>query len=282
MANMITLAYDGSLNGDWIARYALQLAAADEGDGLLLLHVDDGQVPEDLLRSKLAALTTEAQRLKLAMAIEHLPLQGTIARTLLCALPSPPKQLLLCGTRAKIGRRTLLAGTTAAQLLDAHPCPVLALRVVHPGLMGQPGKFLIPLAGHPRLLQTAGPVLRRLLPLATEVFLLRVMPLTRYRHHHLSNRHLDHIRQPGTEYLRLARDYLQHSGLAREARFDWRVVLSDDWAREVMLHCSHFKTEFALLGASERLLTRLALPGNPLERILHGAPCDLGIYRGPD
>lgn len=279
---MLFLAYDGSLNGDWIARYALQLAAGSGEPCLKLLHVDDGQWPAPLLQSKLDYLGSEARRLNLELTIEQLPQQGSVARTLLRALPCGRDQLLVCGTRAKVGRRTLLAGTTAEKLLDARPCPVLALRVVHPGLMGQPGRLLIPLAGHPRLLQNAQPVLRHLLPLATEVFLLRVMPLTRYRHRHLSDRHLDHLRQPGAEYLRQAREQLLGSGLAAAARVDWRVVLSDDWVMEILLHCSHFKTEFGLLGASERLLTRLSLPGNPLERILQGTPCDLGIYRGPD
>lgn len=175
---MVFLAYDGSLNDDWIARYALQLAAGSTEPGLRLLHVDDGQMPTELLQSKLDYLRAEARRLKLAMEIQYLSRQGSVARTLLRALPADPSQLLLCGTRAKIGRRTLLAGTTAEQLLGARLCPVLALRVVHPGLMGQPGRFLIPLAGHPRLLRNARPLLRRLLSLATEVFLLRVMPLT--------------------------------------------------------------------------------------------------------
>ncbi len=279
---MLYLAYDGSLNGDWIARYALQLASASGEAFLRLLHVQDGLLDPELVDSKLGYLAQEAGRRQLDLEIQRLPLQGSVAQTLLRQLPGGPKHILLCGTRARTGRRALLAGTTAERLLRAHPCPTLALRVVHPGLMGQPGKLLLPLAGHPRLLAGARPLLQRLLPTATEVFLLRVVPLTRLSRHQAPHARLQALRQPGVEYLRQAREELQAAGLAATTRVDWRVVISEDWPGEILLHCSHFKTEFALLGASERLLSRLPLPGNPLERILHDSPCDLGIYRGPD
>lgn len=279
---MLYLAYDGSLNGDWIARYAFQLALAGSETALQLLYVQDGQLPAALLESKLADLRAQALPLRLNLQVQNLPLRGSVAQTLLQALPASAEHLLLCGTRARLGHRALLAGTTAQRLLEARSCPVLALRVVAPGLLGQPRTFLIPLAGHPRLLQTAMPLLQRLLVPALEVFLLRVMPLTHFRHRRLSDAHLANLRQPGADYLEQGRAALLAAGLATQARIDWRVVLSDDWVAEILLHCSHFKTQFALLGASERLLTRLALPGNALERLLRGTPCDLGIYRGPD
>lgn len=279
---MLYLAYDGSLNGDWVARYAFQLALVGAETKLQLLYVEDGQLPANQLAGKIEALTEQARLLNLILQLQKLSLQRSVAKTLLQTIPCAPDHLLLCGTRARPGQRALLAGTTAQRLLEARPCPVLALRVVAPGLLGQPRKFLIPLAGHPRLLQTAYPLLQRLLIPAEEIFLLRVMPLTHYRHRHLSDTHLASLRQPGMNYLDLARQELLASGLAPGARVDWRVVLSDDWVSEILLHCSHFKTQFALLGASERLLNRLSLPGNSLERILRGTPCDLGIYRGPD
>lgn len=278
---MLYLAYDGSLNGDWVARYALHLAATGAQNELQLLYVRDGQLPADQLKNKIAHLNAQAQQLQLAVDFRSLELQKSVHQTLLQALPAGAEHLLLCGTRARPGYRTLLAGTTAERLLEARPCPVLALRVVHPGLLGQPRKFLIPLAGHPRLLQTAFPLLQRLLAPAEEIFLLRVMPLTQFRHRHLSDSHLAGLRQPGTAYLEQARQALLASGLAQGARIDCRVVLSDDWVAEILLHCSHYKTQFAILGASERLLNRLALPGNALERILRNTPCDMGIYSGP-
>ena len=279
---MLYLAYDGSLNGDWVARYAFQLALAGTETGLQLLYVQDGQLPTNQLQSKLESLMEQARRWQLTLGFQNLPQKGSVAQTLLQTIPPSPEHLLLCGTRARPGQRALLAGTTAERLLEARPCPVLALRVVHPGLLGQPRKFLIPLAGHPRLLQTAFPLLQRLLIPAEEIFLLRVMPLAHFRHRHLSDTHLASLRQPGATYLEQACRELLATGLAPEARIDWRVVLSDNWVSEILLHCSHFKTQFALLGASERLLSRLSLPGNSLERILHGTPCDVGIYRGPD
>lgn len=279
---MLYLAYDGSLNGDWVARYAFQLALAGNETDLRLLYVQDGQLPAEQLESKVESLTAQAQLRQLTLGFQTLPRKGSVAQTLLQAIPPSPEHLLLCGTRARPGQRALLAGTTAQRLLEARPCPVLALRVVHPGLLGQPRKLLIPLAGHPRLLQTAFPLLQRLLVQAEEIFLLRVMPLAHYRHRQLSDSHLARLRQPGAAYLEQACRELLAAGLATKARLDWRVVLSNDWVSEILLHCSHFKTQFALLGASERLLTRLSLPGNSLERILHGTPCDVGVYRGPD
>lgn len=53
---MIILAHDGSLYGDWIARYALNFAAKEPDRKLLALHVVDDDSRQDMVAAKFAHL----------------------------------------------------------------------------------------------------------------------------------------------------------------------------------------------------------------------------------
>lgn len=49
----IYLAYDGSINGDWVARYAIRLTGNTPARQLTLLHIDDKTIPAARLTAKL-------------------------------------------------------------------------------------------------------------------------------------------------------------------------------------------------------------------------------------
>jgi hypothetical protein len=58
---MIYLAYDGSLNGDWVSRYAIRMASRSPQKKLVLVHVLDGQIPTERLQLKTMAIEAECR-----------------------------------------------------------------------------------------------------------------------------------------------------------------------------------------------------------------------------
>ena len=52
---MLHFAYDGSIHGDWVARYAMRMATRLPEPRLQVLHIRDGQRSDSVLEKGLAA-----------------------------------------------------------------------------------------------------------------------------------------------------------------------------------------------------------------------------------
>ncbi len=276
---MIYLAYDGSINGDWVSRYAMRLAGNTPERALNLVHVLDGSMAAPHLEGKVELIETECAERGIAFTARFQRLDQDVPRSLAEVVPAGPGNLVVCGTRIRSRRLQYLTGTVSEKLLRQHRTHVLAMRVVQPGLLADPGRFLLPLSGHPRGFSSAWPIFRLFLPRAREVYLLRVMKLGSFRLQHLSEQRERSLRRQGAEYLKVVAAELARRCETPGFRLDTRVVISDDWANEVLVHASHFKTRLILLGASERSLPWRLAHGELLERILRGTPCDVGVYR---
>ena len=278
---MIILAHDGSLYGDWVARYALRFAAVDSDRKLLLLHVRDGRIETAVAEARFARLVQVAESMAVTCHVEQLPLGTTVYRTLRQAIPHDPTALLVCGTRVKPHRRAFLAGSVAELLLRTHQCPVMALRVVQPGLLGLPHDLLLPLAGHGDGFARIWPVFRRFVPHIRRVFFLHAIPVSRLRQGHLAPDRLAQLRGVGERYLAGIFDELQDLMGEPSFTLERRILITSDWSHQVLVEASRLKIQMLLLGASERSLAHRVVHGQALERILRETPCDVGIYRGP-
>lgn len=275
---MIILAHDGSLYSDWVARYALNFAAAEAEPKLLALHVLDGKTSRDLVATKFEMLAAACSDLNIEFVSQFLPINSGVYRSLRHAIPHEPEALLLCGTRVKEKKRTFLSGSVAEQLLRNHQCPVLALRVVQPGLLGSPQHLLLPLAGHVSGFARIWPIFQRLAESVQRVHLFRSV--------HLRNAYLHPARQrqlldAGQSYL--ARIAVEMAENLPDLSFcvERQVMLSSDWPNAVLMQASRLKVQMILLGVSERNLAHRAFHGVGIERVLRETPCDVGIYRGP-
>jgi len=153
--------------------------------------------------------------------------------------------------------------------------------VVQPGLLGLPHDLLVPLAGHGDGFARLWPIFRRFAPQIRRAFFLRTIPVSQLRQAHLSPDRLAKLRGVGESYL---------DGIVGELRIamgeptftvERRIVVTSDWAHQVLVEASRLKTQLLLLGASERSLTHRVVHGQALERVLRETPCDVGIYRGP-
>ena len=161
---MIYLAYDGSINSDWVARYAIRLATRCAEKKLVLLHIQDGEIPAARLKAKVDDIERECRDRQVDFFKESRLLKRGVFHSLSESLPSGDQHICVCGTRIRSRRRGFLSGTISAKLLQAHKLPVIALRVVQPGILGNARHLLMPLSGHPRRLRSALPFFRLFAP----------------------------------------------------------------------------------------------------------------------
>lgn len=278
---MIILAHDGSLYGDWVARYALRFAATEVDRRLLLLHVIDGRIETAIAEARFERLVQACTEAGITCHPRLLQLGQSVHRTLCQGTPHDPANLLLCGTRVKPHHRNFLTGSVAELLLRGHHCPVLALRVVQPGLLGLPHDLLLPLAGHHDGYARLGPIMHRFAPQLRKLHCLHILPVSQLTQSHLSPARREQLLHDGHRYL----DGID-AELASELRpftpaIDRRVLISSDPTHQILVEASRLKAQMLLLGASERSLAHRVFHGPTLERILRETPCDVGIYRGP-
>lgn len=278
---MIILAHDGSVYGDWVARYALHMAACEPDRKLLFLNVLDGQVSAEIVAAKFQQFADDCPALGITVSCELLPLGKSVYRTLRQAIPHEPEALLICGTRVKPNRRDFLTGSIAEKLLRTNLCPVLALRVVQPGLLGCPRDLLLPMAGHATGFERVRPVFSRLLPTLRQVHLFRALPIQPFLKPHLTLAREQKLHRIGAAYLEKTYRQIQVQPGRQNIMIDRRVMVTCDWPKEVLSQANRLKVQMILLGVSERSLAHRAFHGKGLEQVLRAAPCDVGIYRGP-
>ena len=279
MDRRIVLAYDGSINADWIAQYAIQMATVLSGRQLLLIHVLDGSFTRERIEAKTDTIASECARHHVSCTRLLLKQSRSIFTSLLQAIPHDKQCYCLCGTRIASKGRGFLAGTVAEQLLHCKCFNVLAIRVVSPGLLGSPRTLLFPLAGHPRGFEAALPFLQMLATSVKRLHLLRVMQVNSFHFRYISDAAAKKKIAKGHDYLSRIVHEIRQQIPDVSWHLDRHVVLSDDWAKEILIQAGKINASMILLGATERTLPSRFFYGNRIEQILRTTPCDIGIYR---
>jgi nucleotide-binding universal stress UspA family protein len=277
---MFLFAYDGSINGDWVSHYAVQLAAAHQDRTLTLVHVRHARIDETALREKLERLRVECAGQGVRLEERILPSAGdNLLDTIRSAVPVGPEHYLVCGTRAQGRRGGVLSGTLSEQLLRVGHCNTLAVHVVQPGLLGAPRRLLLPVDERPGGFRAALPFLRLFGPQVTHLHIVLVAHIGHGRFRRLSHEHAERLRLPGRAYCaRVEQEISEQLGLGAKV-MDALVVVSDEVHREILIAANKMKSRLIYMGASERNLSERFLYGNPIERVLRDATCDVAIYR---
>lgn len=275
----VCCAYDGSVNGHWIARYAIHLAAGLPVPRLRLVHAWARRPSPALLAHRLDHVIADGERAGVAVSVHEVRETGDVAQAVLGGVPAGPHAMLVCGARARPGSRGVLAGTVSERLLRAGHCHVLVLRVLQPGLLGAPRRLLLPLAGNPGEARAAAPFLRLLLPGAQELRLLRVMVARRGAPERSTAEGRARLRGHGQAAITAFENELRDALALEDTHLDAHVRIADDWAEAALVLAGQHRAELVLAGASPRELASGRLRASALERLLEDAPCDAGVYR---
>lgn len=277
----IVLAYDGSIHADWVGRYAIRLARASEAD-LEVVHVDDGALTAATVESRLSHLRDVAAAS--GVGVTHRHMAGSVAargvaRALDATVPVGEGRIIVSGLRARTSRRGLLRGTVSEQLLRSRQHDVLTIRVVSPSLLGHARHILLPLSQNPHGAERAALFLRLFAPELTHLSLLTVMSPRLGRLSSPTSGDLRSAGVRGIDHLLRAEAQLRGTLAPFEVPFDPQVAVSWDWATEITRYASRARAELVMVGSSERTLARQVVFGNPLERVLHDAVCDIAIFQ---
>jgi len=277
---VLVFAYDGSLNGDWVAHYAVRFAVNTRRRLLRLVHVREAAL-EPPVDQRIARIADECKMLGVALEVV-LVARGAAdvaAQVLECV---PEGATVIAGTRARPRNFKLLAGTVSARLLDTGRRSVVAIRVVHPGVLGQPGRVLLPLAGAPHAAGNALPLLRLLGGDLRHLHVLLVREVSRPRFRLLRGAVAERLLAGGRALAATIEADLRAGLAPHRCDLDSSVAVSDDASMEILLHAAKHRSRLICLGASRRTWRQRLLYGDPIERVLRDAPSDVAVYRSVD
>lgn len=278
----VYLAYDGSVNGDWIARYALRMAARAGEPRLRVLYVEDVSISAPALSGKFANIESVAAALGVAVDIEICPMHHGVFGGLVARLPEGGDTLVVCGLRVHGGRRGIFKGTISEKLLGHRRFEVVAIRVVNPGALGVAQSLLLPIAGDRRGLNAATALVRLLGDDVRVCRLLHVVGIGLLRLRRLDAGDVGKLRHRGLEYIHRIEEKFRAAIADPRFFIDAAVRVSDDWEQEVIIDAGAHKVDLIVIEAPTRRFGGGRIFGDPVERILRDAPCDVAIYRGPD
>ena len=118
-----------------------------------------------------------------------------------------------------------------------------------------------------------------LAPDVERLHLLRIMKVSSLWFQYMPITAARGLQTKGYAYMnRIMEEIRQHLGKA-PLRLDAKVILSDDWVKEILIHASNTHAQMILMGASDRNLPSRYFYGNKIEQVLRRSPCDVGIYR---
>lgn len=279
MERQIYLAYDGSINADWVSRYAIRIAATFHNRRIILIHILDHSASRRRIDEKIAAIARECEVHGIECRSVIHDLDRDVFSSLLRLIPAGDNSYCLCGARIASRGRGFLAGTVSERLLRSRLFNVMAIRVVNPGLMGCPRTLLFPLAGHPRRFDAAMPFLRLFTSTPITLHLLRVIVVNPIQLRYISAEIARKKIAAGREYLHRVMREIEEEIADAPWHLDPHVVLSDNWAEEILVQAGKVRASMILLGATERSQPSRFFSSNRLEQILRNTPCDVGIYR---
>jgi nucleotide-binding universal stress UspA family protein len=275
----ICLAYDGSVNGDWVARHAVRLAAGEASQRLRIVHVETAEIAAARLAGKFDNIRLIAARAGVEVDVEICAMKEGVVGGLVEHLAGDPDVLVIAGVRAQGGRRGFLADTVSWQLLKDTTFDVVAYRVVQPGTLGVVRRLLLPLAGHSAGHRAAARMLGLLAHDLRTARLLNIVELPAQRLRGLTAPEAAALRHRATAFLEGIESGLGEVPALEGLRLEAAARISDDWSREVIIDAAQQKSDLIALEASRQSLERGFRYGDPFESLLRDAPCDVAIYR---
>ena len=272
----VFLAYDGSFNGDWIARYALHFARGNQPRRLTVLHVEDANISGEPLHTQLRRLEELGKSLGVTVEVQLLPMHDGVFGGLSANLPTDPDSILLCGARASVGRRGLLTGTISERLLCDTSANVLAIRVLQPGLLGAARRLMLPLPDSGDI-STAFPYIR---PLATgieKLDFLRLAVLSHRRFNNLTDAEAGRLRHDAKAFIARAEEVITAMAAVPQSVLDGHVRVTDDWPKQVAVEAGRYRSDLILTDMTDRKAPFTF--AHPIEELMRIAPCNVAVYR---
>lgn len=274
----VFLAHDGSLNGDWIARYALHFAAGSAARRLVVVHVEDANISGEPLHARLESLTALGERMNVGVEVRILPMHAGVFGGLDDYLREQEDALVVTGARVAGGRRGHLRGTISEKLLRQSNYGVVAIHVMQPGLLGDPKRVLLALTDSAPA-PTA--ILKLFAPAITRLDIVQLETVSRLHFTRLSEAEAAALKRDGLEAAARAEAGILSSTGLTAGRIDTHVRVTNDWPKQVAVEAGRYRAGLALVEMPSATSGTLSF-GHPIEELMRIAPSDVAVYREAD
>lgn len=273
----VYLAHDGSLNGEWVGRYALRFAAGTPARRLVQLHVEDANISGPPLHERLARIKNLGERLGVSVETRILPMHHGVFGGLDVHLKEDPESLVICGARATDGRRGLLRGTISERLLGNGGYDVMSVRVLQPGLLGHPKRIMLSLSKDGR----ASTAIRFVAPLVAGIEQLDIVyinTVSRMRYAHISEDDAARLRHQARGIAERAEGQIIAATGIDGVNVDFHGRLSDDWPKQTAVEAGRYRSDLTLAEFPPTQRQSLGF-AHPIEQLMRLAPSDVAVFR---
>jgi len=269
LSGILYLAYDASMNGDWIARYAIQLATQTEDRTLQVIHILDRE-SADAVSEKIDELHELAAEHKVHIVTRMVPRRNGEKTSVFLekTIPHSRDSIVIAGARSKHHKQGFLKGTVSEKLLYSGLFNVLVLRVVQSGLAGLHGGLVLSVSGRDKSVYQNNSFLPMLLPLADSLHLLHIV---RAGNNFVSHRARSALQHRGLSYVREIQEELD--SFRKDVHSS--SLLSANWKHDLLAYANRWKAGLILLGATERKFGGSA----DMEYLLKYSPVDVAVFR---
>lgn len=274
MYGKILAAVNEHLNSEIAARYAIRLALAC-GARVHLCFIDPKGLPRrDFGRAEEALQRLFLEAEKAGVPVESSTGAGDPVREIGRIVRQGQIDLVFAATRREDVEKRFYAGTVSRRLSLGLPCSVALVRVAHLGRL-HPGKILVPLKARiSRIRERAYFVAKLAEAFGSTVHVFHAaQPISRFFHGevHLTPAEWEKKRP---EDISSFLERLRHAGVLHESR-----SVPGTSGRSISIEAVSRRHDLIVMGASERSLVSSLIRGNPVERVLREAPCDLIILK---
>tara|TARA_R110000787_G_scaffold211281_3_gene321135 strand:+ start:81280 stop:82119 length:840 start_codon:yes stop_codon:yes gene_type:complete len=277
----VLFAYDGSINGDWVAKYAIRLAANSETRTLTVVSVQKNTPPPRYLTEKINRITSIAADRKVTLDVKLINAKS-VFEGVISALEDPAGTLIVCSVRTRGNARGYLYETAAFQLMKHPELNTVAFRIVQPGILGSPHNILLPVAGRPSGIAGGVSLLHQMGSTVRQCRVLHAVSVSPRHYLRLTATEMTNLRLHGESLVAAVGRHLSQQLNNPSIRIDTAVRVSEDWVREVIVDACSYKSDLIIVEAAGASLRTALRRDDPIERLLHETPCDIAIHRRGD
>jgi len=276
----IYLAYDGSVNANWIARYAIRMAAHHPEKRLYIVYIGDAGTRAPNLSQGINQIETEAEQAGVEAVLQIRPMRHGVFGGLQEHIPQGPETFVICGARVKRGHEGYLRGTISEQLLKLRQFNVMALRVVQPGLLGVARNVLAPVSRNPLGFKSGMKFLELLAPDIQRLHLIQIIERSRRPIRLQPAARIKERRNRAQVYIRGIEADIVEKIPMQGIHVDSHVDIAESWSNKINIHATRLHTNLIYLEIPRQSLTKRFLFSDPLEDLLSSTFCDIAVYRG--
>lgn len=273
----IYFAYDMSLHGDWVSRYAIRLSLRLKKElKLVTVSGPEDKITRDGWTEKTDRIRFESEKSNVGFSAELVHSAKPVADVLRAIVSENPENILVCGTRPHNNRKGIFTGSISEKLSGQDLFSVISFRVVNPGILGNPMDLLLPVLNKFFTDRDIISIARKFTGENKKLHLLHVISM-----HPFSYRRLTHLEMESKRIIgkNLIEDLVEKFRNEKIGISDYHSSVTSSAFREIHVQANRTKSRLILLPFFKQNPVSRLIYGNKMEQILRSVSCDVAICK---